>query len=119
MNTECENIIDKLPTLKLKIDAGVTIEVGPRGYVFPPEDGDYYCKIGISGIEGSDFMYRLGTNFLKNFYTVLDFDNNKIMLGSKKDHCRVLGDESMLYKDERKDHDKEEQIRREEEERKR
>jgi hypothetical protein len=32
-------------------------------------------------LEGEQNEYRLGTIFMKNFYTALDFDNDMIVLG--------------------------------------
>jgi hypothetical protein len=42
------------------------------------------CFIGISSIPDSLNQYRLGTIFLRNFYTALDFDKNLIMIGLNK-----------------------------------
>ena len=39
------------------------------------------CFIGIQSIPDKYNQYRLGTIFLRNFYTGLDFDNNYILLG--------------------------------------
>jgi hypothetical protein len=39
------------------------------------------CFIGIEKIPDSSNQYRLGTIFLRNFYTGLDFDNNIILIG--------------------------------------
>lgn len=96
VNTQCDDIVDDLPTLKINFDGGVSIEIEPRGYVYKPAPGDYYCKIGLSGVEGSK-QYRLGTQFLKNFYTVLDYDNKQVMIGSKGSHSTISGDESLLW----------------------
>jgi len=93
---ECNDIVDKLPTLKIDLEGGVSLEIDPRGYVYPPVPGDEYCKLGLSGVEGSK-QYRLGTQFMKNFYTVLDYDNKKIMLGAKGTHATISGDESLVW----------------------
>lgn len=39
------------------------------------------CFIGLEGIPDKYNQIRLGTVFLRNFYTVLDYDNNLIALG--------------------------------------
>jgi hypothetical protein len=92
---ECDDIIDDLPTLKITVAPGVVIVIEPMAYVLPPKDGDFYCTISLAA--SNENVYRLGTQFLKNFYTVLDFENNQIMLGSKSKHAEIYGDESLLY----------------------
>jgi len=42
------------------------------------------CFIGIQKIDKHANQYRLGTIFLRNFYTALDFDNNLILMGVNK-----------------------------------
>lgn len=42
------------------------------------------CFVGIQSIPDSANQYRLGTIFLRNFYTALDFDNNLILIGVNK-----------------------------------
>ena len=42
------------------------------------------CFIGIQKIPNSANQYRLGTIFLRNFYTALDYDNNLILMGINK-----------------------------------
>jgi cbb3-type cytochrome oxidase subunit 3 len=39
------------------------------------------CFIGISSIPDKYNQYRLGTIFLRNFYTGLDFENNMLLIG--------------------------------------
>ena len=65
--------------------------------MFPPKEDDFYCRIALAA--SNEGVYRLGTQFLKNFYTVLDFDGKQIMLGSKSKHALITGDESLLYKE--------------------
>jgi len=48
------------------------------------EDQTKDCFIGISSLPDSVGQYRLGTIFLRNFYTSLDFDKNLIMIGLNK-----------------------------------
>jgi hypothetical protein len=97
-SVECDDIVDDLPILEFKINPDVTIVIEPRAYVFPPKDDDFYCTISLANSQDSN-TYRFGTQFLKNFYTVLDYDTNQIMLGSKSRHAEIYGDESLLYKE--------------------
>jgi hypothetical protein len=39
------------------------------------------CFIGIQSIPNSANQFRLGTIFLRNFYTALDYDQDLIMIG--------------------------------------
>lgn len=98
VNTQCEDIVDKLPTLRYNLRGGVSFEIKPSGYVYTQSGNDFFCKIGLSGIDDHTNIYRLGTQFLKNFYTVLDFDKNEIMLGAKGVDATIQGDEASLYK---------------------
>ena len=42
------------------------------------------CFIGIESIPDHNNQYRLGTVFLRNFYTALDYDQNLIIIGVNK-----------------------------------
>lgn len=97
VNTECDDIVDDLPTLKLNVAPGLVVVLEPRSYVFPPKEGEFHCRISLAA--SNENVYRLGTQFLKNFYTVLDFDGKQIMLGSKSKHADVFGDESLIYQE--------------------
>jgi len=48
-------------------------------------------------------VYRLGTQFLQGFYTVLDFDGNNIMIGSTSDNFSIIGPESLIYQEPEED----------------
>jgi len=102
-SAECDDIVDDLPTLELKVAPGLTIVIDPKAYVFPPKDDDFYCTISLA--KSHENEYRFGMQFLKNFYTVLDYDTNQIMLGSKGKHVEIYGDESLLYKEPEKHDD--------------
>ena len=39
------------------------------------------CQIGLECLKGEKSEYRLGTIFLRNFYTALDYENDLIILG--------------------------------------
>jgi len=56
----------------------------PRGYLYHLDGQTKTCFIGIQKIPNSANQYRLGTIFLRNFYTALDFDNNLILMGINK-----------------------------------
>lgn len=43
--------------------------------------GQSDCFIGIQSIPDRYNQYRLGTIFLRNFYTGLDYENNLVVLG--------------------------------------
>lgn len=60
------------------------ITIKPQGYLFnlPMQDD---CFIGIQSIPDRANQYRLGTTFLRNFYTALDYDKDIIMLGLNND----------------------------------
>lgn len=53
----------------------------PRGYLYhqPLQNDD--CFIGIESIPDNANQYRLGRVFLRNYYTVLDFEQNLIQIG--------------------------------------
>ena len=42
------------------------------------------CQIGIEKLRGVQSEYRLGTVFLRNFYTGLDYQNDMIYIGVNK-----------------------------------
>lgn len=59
------------------------ITISPKGYLFQVSlQSD--CFIGISSIPDKYNQYRLGTIFLRNFYTALDYENNMVMFGINK-----------------------------------
>lgn len=71
---ECEDIIDDLPDLIFEIAPGVTIKMDPKSYVFRPQDDEIDCRVSLAA--SNENVFRFGTQFLKNFYTVLDYDQN-------------------------------------------
>lgn len=56
----------------------------PRGYLYQIEYDIKNCFIGLQSIDDNANQFRLGTIFLQNFYTALDYDNNMILLGVNK-----------------------------------
>jgi lipopolysaccharide assembly outer membrane protein LptD (OstA) len=56
------------------------ITIKPKGYLYSlPNQDD--CFIGVQSIPDKFNQFRLGTIFLRNFYTGLDFDKNLILIG--------------------------------------
>lgn len=51
------------------------------------------CFIGVQSIPDKFNQYRLGTIFLRNFYTGLDFDKNLLLIGLNQgtDSAQILG----------------------------
>lgn len=80
VNVECDEIIDKLPPVELELGDGIILKINPRGYIYPSLPGDSFCKIGLAGVKGMKNEIRLGSIFIRNFYTALDFEKNTIML---------------------------------------
>lgn len=64
------------------------VSINPRGYLYEVDAYSYppgvKCFIGIESIPDILNHFRLGTIFLRNFYTVLDFENNLIVVGVNK-----------------------------------
>ena len=66
--------------------------IKPKGYTYElPNQND--CFIGVSEIPDSYNQYRLGTIFLRNFYTGLDYNTQEIMLGINEgtDSASMIG----------------------------
>ncbi|KAJ5150733.1 uncharacterized protein N7500_010922 [Penicillium coprophilum] len=63
--------------------SGVKYNVSPKDYVGNPEsDGSDYCISTIVGYASNGANWLVGDVFLKNVYTVFDFDNGKIGFGA-------------------------------------
>ena len=56
----------------------------PRGYLYSIDTTAPGCTIGVQGISDSLNQYRLGTIFLRNFYVVLNFKDNMLLIGLNK-----------------------------------
>lgn len=54
--------------------------IKPEGYLYryPTQDD---CFIGVESIPDSYNQYRLGTIFLRNFYTGFDYFHDQIVIG--------------------------------------
>ena len=75
----CYKLYDTLGDIEFKLqDTKITIR--PRGYLYHMENQND-CFIGIQAIPESANQYRLGTIFLRNFYTALDYEQNLILIG--------------------------------------
>mmetsp|Transcript_9682 Transcript_9682/g.16287 ORF Transcript_9682/g.16287 Transcript_9682/m.16287 type:complete len:234 (-) Transcript_9682:135-836(-) len=56
------------------------IQIKPQGYLYSePYQSD--CFVGIERIPDRMNQYRLGTIFLRNFFTGLDYENGQILIG--------------------------------------
>jgi len=75
----CKETIKVLKDLQFVL-GGTEIIIRPQGYTYQLP-GMTDCFIGVSSIPDSFNQYRLGTIFLRNFYTGLNFETQEIMLG--------------------------------------
>lgn len=77
----CHDLAPHLDDIEFNIQ-NTTFTITPRGYLYTM---DSHCYVGIEGIPDALNYYRLGTVFLRSFYTVLDFDQDLIMVGLNVD----------------------------------
>ena len=78
----CEDLAKKLKPIEFALQ-NTKIVIQPRGYLYHLQ-GQSDCFIGIESIPDRTNQYRLGTVFLRNFYTALDYDQNLIIIGVNK-----------------------------------
>lgn len=76
----CENLYDKLESIEFDLQS-TKILIKPRGYLYSMIGQSSDCFIGIQSIPDTENHFRLGTIFLRNFYTALDYDHNLIAIG--------------------------------------
>lgn len=76
----CDELYDTLKTIHFTLQE-TRISIKPRGYIYSLGSETSDCFIGIESIPDRDNHYRLGTIFLRNFYTALDYDENLIIMG--------------------------------------
>lgn len=88
-NYNCRDIWDQLKPISFKLE-NTTIMIQPRGYTYQLDPDQGYCQIGIQPTPGESNEYRLGTIFLRNFYTVLDYDNDLIAIGVNKGSAHLV-----------------------------
>mmetsp|Transcript_26464 Transcript_26464/g.37136 ORF Transcript_26464/g.37136 Transcript_26464/m.37136 type:complete len:190 (-) Transcript_26464:7-576(-) len=77
VSTDCSNI-NTLPTYSFEI-GGVEYELTPEQYVisFEGPDGLTQCESGINGGSRIYYPFTLGYTFIRNYYTVLDYENQQ------------------------------------------
>ena len=78
----CDALAKTLKPIEFALQ-NTKIVIQPRGYLYHLQ-GQSDCFIGIEAIPDSTNQYRLGTVFLRNFYTALDYDQNLIIIGVNK-----------------------------------
>ena len=81
---KCRDLWEKLEPIQFKLEE-TEIMINPRGYTYQMDPDQNFCQIGLQGIPGDNNEYRLGTIFLRNFYTSLDYDRDLIAVGVNKD----------------------------------
>lgn len=76
----CSDVWDDLKPIEFKLE-NTTIVIQPQGYTYQLDPSQDYCQIGFHALLGDTNEYRLGNLFLRNFYTVLDYDHDMIAIG--------------------------------------
>jgi len=71
--TPCSDLYDKLANIEFDLQS-TKIRITPRGYLYRLPNQNNDCFIGLQSIPDNSKQYRLGTVFLRNFYTALDYD---------------------------------------------
>lgn len=79
---KCSELYNLYSDLKFTIQ-GTEITIKPKGYLYSL-GAQNDCFIGLQSIPDKYNQYRLGTIFLRNFYTGLDFENNMLLIGVNK-----------------------------------
>jgi hypothetical protein len=79
----CEAAHAKLKDISFKLQT-TEVVLHPEGYTYSLSAQEKRCQIGIEKLRGVQSEYRLGTVFLRNFYTGLDFKNDMIYIGVNK-----------------------------------
>ena len=80
--------MDWLPEFKLEMEHGLNVTIGPRGYTLSDHFDNKNCWIAFSQSDTTSTMH-LGLIFLQNVFTVLDFDNNSIMMAAKNTYTNI------------------------------
>lgn len=78
---QCKDLWNSYSDISFML-SGTEISIKPRGYLYSLPNQNDDCFIGLQAIPDSANQYRLGTIFLRNFYTGLDYDQNLIMIGA-------------------------------------
>lgn len=79
----CEVAIKKLRNISFKLEKTKVI-IKPEGYTYSMSASQRRCNIGVEKLVGVTNEYRLGTVFLRNYLTVLDYEHDMILLGINK-----------------------------------
>ena len=79
----CHALAKVLKPISFKLQ-NTAMTITPQGYLYNLQGSEKDCFIGISEIPDKSNQYRLGTIFLRNFYTALDYDENLIIMGVNK-----------------------------------
>ena len=99
IDQRCEGIYDQFKPIKFQIGQKV-FSVGPPGYLVPSEDiapdQPGMCIVAFQPSpdvsSGAYQIFLLGDTFLRNFYSVFDYDNHEVGLGvnvSSKDWSKI------------------------------
>ena len=78
----CSDLFHVFSDLKFMLQ-NTQITIKPEGYLYHLGNQND-CFVGIQSIPDKYNQYRLGTVFLRNFYTGLDFENNMLVIGLNK-----------------------------------
>ena len=93
-NFNCRDIWHKLKPIYFKLE-NTQFKIYPKGYTYQIDPNQGFCQVGLQGIPGESNEYRLGTIFLRNFYTSLDFVRDHIAIGinrgSSKERAEIIG----------------------------
>jgi len=79
----CAFLENQLDDIQFQLATSLFV-IKPKGYLYSL-NGQDDCFIGVQSIHDDFNQYRLGTVFLRNFYTVLDFDKNLVLMGLNND----------------------------------
>ena len=78
-NQPCSNFSSELSSITFKL-SNTNYVIQPDGYLLSNTMG-HTCVIAISYVSDSQNMYILGDTFIRNFYTVFDYQTNKVKFG--------------------------------------
>lgn len=76
----CKELAKKLDPLEFTLHH-TKIKIKPLGYLYQLSDSQKDCFIGVQSIPDRFNQYRLGTIFLRNFYTGLNYHYNSLLIG--------------------------------------